>query len=156
MRFRAAALLAPVLVPLSLTACGDNTPRMPSTCTDTTVAGYERALTAVPGTVRLPGGTPISECAWRVRTDAELQNLGAVVHVVAEHLAQRAQRSGDADAARRLGYLGAAVAVGAERSNGIAAELARRVETASAALADGDPVVARALREGQRAGAASG
>src|SRR5689334_6479666 len=153
MRFRAAVLLASVLAPLPLAACGNNTPRMPSTCTDTDVAGYERALEAVPGEVRLPGGTPISECAWRVRSDAELQNLGAVVHVVAEHLALRARRSGDADAARRLGYLNAAVAIGAGHSNGIAAELSRRVESTASAVVDADPAIARALHEGQRAGA---
>jgi hypothetical protein len=153
MRFRAALCLAVALGPAG---CGDNTRRMPATCTDTDAAGYERALRAVPGAVRLPGGTPISECLWRVRSDAELQNLGAVVHVVAEDLALRARERRDTEAARRLGYLGAAVAVGARRSSGISAELARRVEVAAAGLADVSPALGRALREGQAAGATRG
>jgi len=153
MRFRAASVLALALL---MGACGNNTPRMPSACTGTDAAGYERALAAAPGDVRLPGGTSISQCLWRVRTDAELQNLGAIVHVVAEDLAGRAREQADADAARELGYLGAAVAVGAHRSNGISAELARRVETAASGLDAGPPAVARALREGQAAGARRG
>jgi hypothetical protein len=140
----------------ALAACGNNTPAMPATCTDTDPAGYERALAAAPGEVRLPGGTPISECLWRVRSDAELQNLGAIVHVVAEQLALRARDQGDAAAARQLGYLGGAVAVGARRSNGISAELARRVDTAASGLDEAPAAVARALAEGRAAGARRG
>jgi hypothetical protein len=153
MRFRAATVVA---VALLLAGCADNRPAMPSTCTDTDAGGYERALAAAPGPVRLPGGTPISECLWRVRTDADLQNLGSVVHTVAEHLALRARDARDATAARQLGYLGAAAATGAQRSNGISGELARRVEVAATGLDELSPALARALREGQAAGARRG
>ncbi|WP_187369196.1 hypothetical protein [Baekduia soli] len=153
MRCRAALGLA---LALALTACGSSEPRMPSTCTDTDQAGYQRALGAVPGAVRLPGGTPISQCAWRVRSDAELQTLGTLVHVVAEDLAQRVRATSDPGAARQLGYLSGAVAAGAVHSNGIAAELARRVAVAAESVRDVSPAVGRALTQGQDAGQARG
>jgi len=129
---------------------------MPSACIDTDRDGYERALARAPGAVALPGGTLISTCLQRVRTDAELQNLGAVVHAAAEELATRAREDGDARAALRLGFLSAAVSRGASRSNGIASELARRVETAGSGVRERSPVVSRALDEGLAAGAARG
>ncbi|MCW2986742.1 MAG: hypothetical protein JWR63_4312, partial [Conexibacter sp.] len=135
---RRSAVLA-VSLALAFGACTKESPPMPSTCIDTGRDGYERALAAVPGDVRLPGGVAISTCLERVRTDAELQNLGAVVHSTAEALAEQARGGGAAavEAARRLGFLSAAVSVGAGRSNGIAAELARRVETTGIGVADG-------------------
>jgi hypothetical protein len=129
---------------------------MPRACIDTDRDGYERALARAPDAVVLPGGTLISTCLRRVRTDAELQNLGATVHAVAEELAGRAREDGDARAALRLGFLSAAVSRGASRSNGIAAELARRVETAGTGVRERSPAVARALAEGLAAGEARG
>jgi hypothetical protein len=127
---------------------------MPSTCIDTDAAGYERALAATPGAVRLPGGVKISECAARVRTDAELQNLGAIVHGVAETLAGRTRERHDVDAATRLGFLSAAVSTGAGQYR-IGAELARRVETTTVSIA-ADPTLGAALRRGAAAGGARG
>jgi hypothetical protein len=144
--------LAPAL---ALGACTQEKPRMPGTCIDSGRDGYVRALAAVPGAVRLPGGVAISECLRKVRTDAELQNLGTVVHAVAEELAGRAD-DGDAQAARQFGYLTAAVSVGAGRSGGISAELARRVETAGTSVRAARGAVARALDEGLAAGAERG
>jgi hypothetical protein len=157
MRCRAAVAVS---LALAFGACTKEPPPMPSTCIDSDRAGYERALAAAPGAVRLPGGVAISTCTQRVRTDAELQNLGAVLHGVAEDLAGRARRGEDA-AAVRLGYLSGAVSAGAAQSNGIAAELARRIETAGVGLADvRDPDVPggipRSLRVGQAAGVARG
>jgi hypothetical protein len=153
MRCRAALALS---LALALAACTKEPPPMPSTCTDTDPAGYERALAAAPGAVRLPGGVAISTCLRRVRTDAELQNLGSVVHAAAEHLAERARDGSSPDAALALGYLSAAVSAGAARSNGIAAELARRVQTAGVGVDETSPAVARALERGLAAGAARG
>jgi hypothetical protein len=146
---RRTAALAAVVVGLVLGACTKEPPAMPSTCTDTPREGYERALAGAPGAVALPGGIRISTCTRRVRGDAELQNLGAVVHAVAEDLAEAA-RGGDAGAALRLGYLVGAVGAGADRSSGVASELARRVETTGAGLVDG-PLEAP-LRRGVTAG----
>jgi hypothetical protein len=129
---------------------------MPTACIDTDRDGYERALADAPGAVVLPGATLISTCSRRVRTDAELQNLGSTVHALAEELAARARDDGDARAALQLGFLSAAVSRGASHSNGIASELGRRVETAGAGVRERSPAVARALDEGLAAGAAHG
>lgn len=154
---RTAALAAAVGLALAAGGCTQDPPAMPRACTDTSRAGYERALAAAPGAVRLPGGVAISTCTRRVRSDAELQNLGTVVHGVAEDLAERAAAGdGDADAALQLGFLVGAVGVGAERSSGIASELARRVESATTRLIDGPADVADALRRGGAAGRARG
>jgi hypothetical protein len=129
---------------------------LPRACINTDRDGYERALAGAPGAVALPGGTLISTCLERVRTDADLQTLGATVHAVAEELAARAREGGDAGAARALGFLSAAVSRGASHSNGIASELARRVETTGTGVRERSPAVARALDEGLAAGAARG
>jgi hypothetical protein len=129
---------------------------LPSACIDTDRDGYERALAGAPGAVALLGETLISTCLARVRTDADLQNLGATVHAVAEKLATRAREDGDARAALRLGFLSAAVSRGAGHSNGIAAELARRVETAGTGVRERSAAVGRALDEGLAAGTARG
>jgi hypothetical protein len=162
---RTAALAVVSLTSLGLAvgACTKEPPPMPSACTDAGHDGYQRALAAAPGAVALPGGVPISSCTQRVRTDADLQNLGAIVHGVAEDLAERARGDGtgapaSADAlaaALQLGFLAGAIGAGAERSNGISAELARRVETTGVGLGDADrggPAVARALARGAAAG----
>ncbi|HWI74156.1 MAG TPA: hypothetical protein VNT55_19505 [Baekduia sp.] len=151
---RTAALAVSLAGLVGLGACAKESPTMPSICIDTGREGYERALAAAPGDVRLAGDVPISTCTRRVRTDAELQNLGTIVHGVAEDLAVRA-RAGDAGAAVRLGYLVAAVGAGADRSNGIAAELSRRVENTVVGVSE-DAALARALRRGAAAGRARG
>jgi hypothetical protein len=159
MRCRA-ALAVSLALAFAFAACTKESPSMPSTCIDTDRAGYEHALTAAPGDVALPGGVTISTCTERVRTDAELQNLGSIVHSVAEELAARAKGAdgavGDADAALRLGYLSGAISAGAAKSNGIAAELARRVQTTTVVLVDAPRRVQRSLRTGAAAGAARG
>lgn len=153
MRCRSA--LAAVLTATSLVvvACGSEPPPMPSICTDTDAAGYLRALRAAPGPVRLGGGVPISKCTRLVLTDADLQVLGTNVHQAAEELATRSA-GGSAEAAVQLGYLSAAVDRGSG-TTGIAAELARRVQTAVVAAGDA-PAVRRALARGAAAGASGG
>jgi hypothetical protein len=153
MRCRAALAF---VAALAAAGCAKDEPRMPPACTGTDAAGYEEALRAAPGDVRLPGGVPISACPRGALTDADLQGLGLTLHTVAERLAVRARDDRDPDAARQLGYLAGAVGAGADRSNGISLELARRVGVTGTGLDEISPAVARALREGQRAGAARG
>jgi hypothetical protein len=152
---RRTAALAVAGLGLALGSCASKEPAMPRACLDTSRASFERALAAAPGAVRLPGGVAISTCTRRVKTDAQLQNLGTVAHGIAEGLAERA-RDGDAGAALQLGYLVGAIGAGADRSNGISAELARRVETTGAGLLDGPAAVGAALRRGSAAGRANG
>jgi hypothetical protein len=153
MRCRAALAVS---LALAFGACTKDAPPLPSACIDTDRDGYERALAAAPGEVVLPGGTLISTCLRRVRTDADLQTLGVTVHSVAEELATRARDEDDANAALALGFFSAAVARGAARSSGISSELARRVQTAGTGLREHSSAMARALDEGLAAGAAHG
>jgi hypothetical protein len=86
------------------------------------------ALRRAPGPVRLEGGTRLSTCVARSDDDSEIQDVGAAYTGVASALAQRVPRS-DA-AAVQLGYLAGATRRGARHTNGLAAELVRRVEQA--------------------------
>jgi hypothetical protein len=152
---RLAALLA--LAPLLLVAAGcgaGDPPPLDAECTASPQA-IERALARAPAPVTLRSGTRLSQCVARARSDAELQNAGLVLTRAADDLAARAQR-GDARAAVGLGYLVGAARRGAKRTNGIHAELQRRVESAARVLADRGPGVARALARGMRAGEATG
>ena len=153
------ALLATVLllaaVAVGLGGCGQEEPRLPFACLEAGRGGYERALRAAPGTVELEGGVPISECLRRVRNDAQLQTLGAVLFRVADDLALRARDKRDVRAAQRLGYFVGAVRRGAAKSNGISSELARRVERAGLKVA-GAPGLERAVQQGLEAGVARG
>jgi hypothetical protein len=153
MRCRCALAAVLTVTSLGAVACGSEPPAMPAICTDTDAAGYEHALTAAPGPVRLRGGVPISKCTRLVLTDADLQTLGTNVHEAAEALALRAA-AGSTDAAVQLGYLSAAVDRGSG-TLGIAAELARRVQTAVLAAGDA-PEIRRALARGAAAGGVSG
>jgi hypothetical protein len=153
---RLAALLA--FVPLALMAAGcgaGDPPPVDAACTASPGA-IERALARAPAPVTLGSGTRLSECIADARSDADVQNAGVVFTRAADHLAARAQR-GDAGAALDLGYLVGAARRGAARTNGIHAELARRVESAARVLADGGGAdVAGALQRGLRAGEATG
>ena len=145
-----------VALALALTACTKDEPAMPATCTTTHADGYARALRAVPAPVRLPGGTRISECLRRVRTDSDLQDLGVILYQVADRLGDRARAGRDPAAARELGYLAGAVRAGAERSNGISSELSRRIDRSGIGIDELSPTMARALQAGLVAGGTTG
>src|SRR4051794_9017166 len=154
---RLAALTALALAPAAA-GCGGgggDPPSVDAACTASPRA-IERALARAPAPVTLGSGTRLSECVAGARTDADLQNAGLVLTRAAAPLADRAQR-GDAGAALDLGYLVGAAQRGASRTNGIHAELARRVESAARILADGGSAnLASALQRGLRAGEATG
>jgi hypothetical protein len=150
MRWRSALSLA---VALAIGACGGDPP-LPVACVQTTEAGYLRALRAAPGAVRLANDTRISVCLRRVRSGGDLETMSAALHRAAERLAVRAP--GNRSAALQLGYLTAAVAAGAQRSNGVAAELERRIEQPAARVARRSRALSAAVRRGQAAGTASG
>ena len=150
---RAAATVAVLTIAgLVPTACGEDQPELPGACRDGP-APVVRALEAAPGAVRLPDGTSLSTCVRRARSDAELQDLGSTYTRVADGLAGR--MAGSDRAAVRLGYLIAAVRRGARRTNGIHAELVRRLEQTVGL--DGPPRAQRsAFRRGVAAGERSG
>src|SRR5215210_3388183 len=126
------ARLAVALLCLALAGCGEEDPPLDAGCTESPDV-ILRALRAVPGSVRLTSGTPLSQCVERAGSDAELQTVGVVLTHAAERLARQAE-DGDARAALELGYLVGAVARGAEHTAGVHAELERRVGGAAAFL----------------------
>jgi hypothetical protein len=144
----------PVAVALVLVAagCGENDPPSPL-CTQSS-ARIERALEQAPKAVRLSDATRLSDCVSHSRSDSELQELGLVFSSAAEHVLLRAQN--DPRAALQLGYLVGAARRGAERTNGIHAELVRRLEQTAAALDDVSSATSAALERGLKAGHASG
>jgi hypothetical protein len=105
--------------------CGAQTLPEPGVCASDPAA-VERAMARAPSAVRLADGTSISTCVSRALDDAQLQSLGATLTAVADDLASRA-RSAEG-AAVSLGYLIGATRRGAAHSNGVQAELVRRLE----------------------------
>jgi hypothetical protein len=151
---RLLALLALVALGPAGGCGGADEPPFDAACTASARA-IERALERAPAPVTLASGTRLSDCVSRARSDADLQNAGAVLTRAADDLAARAQR-GDAHAALGLGYLVGAARRGAARTSGIHAELRRRMERAAAFIDEGGPDVSTALDRGLRAGEATG
>jgi hypothetical protein len=147
---RLAALASAALVGAVLGACGTEHRPLSATCTQRPET-IERALAAAPGQVALTDGTRLSECVNRARSNADLQSVGIVITRAADDLAARAAR--DPNAAIALGYLIGATRLGAAKTNGIHAELVRRVEQAARTVSD---TRAAALAQGVRAGEARG
>jgi len=131
-------------------ACGAGEEPLSSACTDR--AQVERALARAPDAVTLTDGTKLSACMRGAATPALLQDLGITFTAVAENLETSAD--GDPVAARQLGYLIGAARRGIEGSSGTSAELTHRLERTGSEIAD--PASVAALREGLRAGEASG
>jgi hypothetical protein len=144
-----------LLAAASLAACGATAdPPLDEACMSDAGA-IEHALTRAPRPVTLPSGTRLSQCVSNARSDADLQTAGAVLTRAADHLSAQA-RTGDADAALRLGYLVGATRRGAQRTSGIHAELQRHIERSAAGLDGTGARIAAALADGQRAGEATG
>jgi len=143
-----------LLAAASLAACGAAGDPLDEACMSGPGA-IERALARAPAAVTLPSGTRLSQCVANARTDADLQSAGTVLTRAADHLAARA-RTGDADAALRLGYLVGAARRGAKRTAGIHAELQRHIERSAAVLDGAGARIAAALSAGLRAGEATG
>ncbi|HEX2016956.1 MAG TPA: hypothetical protein VGN69_09690 [Solirubrobacteraceae bacterium] len=131
-----------------LSGCGTQPPPLPAACA-AEPRMIAQALARAPAAVRLRDGTALSVCVQRASRDADLQNLGAALSSVADELQVRAAH--EAVAAVSLGYLIGAVRRGGAQTNGVAAELVRRVEQAG--LLKGAPAsTAAALRRGLAAG----
>ena len=119
------SLLALACLSVGATGCRSEQPKLPGSCRDQP-ARIAAALRAAPAPVRLADGTRLSTCLQRARSDAELEDVGITFTHVADGLATRVARSDTA--ALQLGYLIAAARRGAQRTNGVAVELQRRLE----------------------------
>jgi hypothetical protein len=125
-------LFAVVVVALSGIAvgCGDTDDSTPVACLEG-VAAYERALGAAPGEVLLEGETPISECLAENQSGGDLARVGEATVAAATDLNAEARAEPGGEANLQLGYLLGAVERGSEESEGIHADLVRRLTVAA-------------------------
>jgi hypothetical protein len=120
---------------------------------------YLAALEGAPGAVKLAGDTPISECLAENQQGGELATVGEALVETATELNGEARGVPASPAALRLGYLVGAAQRGADSTEGIHADLLRRL-TVAARYAPGreplSPAFLAAYREGFDAGHAMG
>lgn len=103
------------------------------------------ALESAPDKVMLAGETPISDCLVVNAEEGELADLGEGTLAAATQLniEARAEPGGKANVA--LGYLLGAIARGSAETEGVHAELLRRLTVAARYAPDGEPLSPRFL-----------
>jgi len=154
---RAGAAIA--LVALAVFAgCGRTDSSTPVACLEGPGA-YLGALKGAPGAVELPDGTAISGCLVESQQGGDLASVGTAMVAAATRLNAEARAAPGGAANLRLGYLVGAAERGAASTDGIHAELLRRLSAAARYSPGGQPLPAaflRAYREGFDAGEARG
>lgn len=110
--------------------CGSQDDSTPVACLEGPAA-YEKALAAAPGEVLLGGETPISGCLTRNQQGGDLARIGEAMVAVATRLNSEARAEPGGQANLELGYLLGAAQRGAESSEGIHADLVRRLTVAA-------------------------
>lgn len=142
-----------------LAGCGSqNDDSTPVACLAGTGA-YLRALQAAPGAVKVGGETLISECLAENQQAGDLATVGEAMVAAATKLNSEARAQPGGDAAVELGYLLGAGERGAEKTEGIHADLIRRLTVAARFAPADDPLPAEfldAYREGFDTGRAGG
>jgi hypothetical protein len=156
---RRSAIILGCVVAISLTACGDSEDGTPVACLEGK-ATYLGALAGAPGEVRLSGEVPISDCLAQNQAGGELATIGATMVAAATQLNREARSEPGGSAAVRLGYLLGAAERGAEETEGIHADLLRRLDAAARYSPQGsEPASApfqAAYERGREAGLAGG
>jgi len=148
------ALLALVV----LAGCGSTDGSTPVACLEGE-GPYLRALDSAPDEVKLQGKTLISECLVENQKGGELATVGTALVGVETKLNAEARAEPGGDANLQLGYLLGAAERGASQTDGIHAELIRRLTSAARYSPDNRPPSAaflRVYREGFDAGQAGG
>jgi hypothetical protein len=92
---------------------------------------YLAALADSPGAVKLAGETPISECLAENQQGGDLATVGEAMVETATELNGEARSVPTSPGALRLGYLIGAAQRGADGSEGIHADLLRRLTVAA-------------------------
>jgi hypothetical protein len=156
MRLAAAALSA--CLALVAPGCGNQDDSTPVACLEGTAA-YEKALRDAPGEVLVQGETPISDCLASNQQAGDLARVGEAMVETATGLNSKAREEDGGAAAVQLGYLLGAAERGAESSEGIHADLVRRLTVAARYAPSGQPLSQRflsAYREGFNTGHSTG
>jgi hypothetical protein len=118
------------LTALAGVGCGNQDDSTPVAC----LAGegaYLNALRAAPGEVKLAGETSISECLARNQQAGDLASVGETLVAAATNLNAEARADPGGKASLQLGYLLGAAQRGADRTEGIHADLIRRLTVAA-------------------------
>lgn len=154
----AAALLAAIALGAGLSACGAADDTTPVACLEG-AAPYIDALRHAPGTVELHGDVPISGCLVENQQAGDLATAGGAMVSAATRLNAEARAEPGGEANLEVGYLLGAAQRGADETEGIHAELIRRLAAAANYSPDNRPLPAefkRTYREGFDAGHAGG
>ncbi len=143
------ALACAALLAALAGGCGGVSDGTPAACLNEG-GTYLKALADAPGQVLLPDEVPISECLAENQQAGDLAAVGTAMVAAATTLNAEARSEPDGGAALRLGYLIGAAQRGADSTEGIHAELIRRL-TVAARYSPGDrPLSAPFLRGYQR------
>lgn len=135
MRFAALAAALLTAAFALLAGCGSADESTPVACLEGADA-YERALKAAPDEVLLGDETLISECLPRNQSGGDISRVGEALIETATALNAEARAEPRGDANLQLGYLLGAVERGAEESEGIHADLVRRLVVAARFVPD--------------------
>lgn len=143
------------LAALALAGCGEGREtETPVACLEGAPA-YEQALAKAPGAVTLEGETPIEDCLTENQSGGDLSAVGEAMIETATALNAEARQDPGGQATLELGYLIGAAERGAAETEGIHADLIRRLLVA-ARFAPGDeplsPAFLATYKEGFDAG----
>lgn len=132
-----------------LAGCGSTDDSTPVACLEGS-GTYLRALEDAPEAVRLAGETPISSCLAENQAGGALAGVGTAMVATATELNADARTHPGGAANVQLGYLLGAAQRGADGTQGIHAELLRRLTAAARYSTDNRPLPATFLDAYQR------
>lgn len=147
-----------LLAAVAAGGCGNRDEETPVACLEGSGA-YLRALKAAPGAVSLGGETPLGDCLAENQKGGELATVGTALLAAATKLNAEARAEPGGEANLELGYLLGAAERGADDTEGIHAELLRRLAAAARYSPDNRPLppaFTHTYQEGFDAGNASG
>ena len=110
--------------------CGNQGDSTPVACLEGSSA-YVKALAAAPGEAKLEGSTLISECLAENQQAGDLATVGGALVEAATELNAEARADPSGEGSAQLGYLLGAVQRGADKTEGIHADLIRRLTVAA-------------------------
>jgi len=119
--------------------CGKEDASTPTACLEGSGV-YLSALGSAPGRVELADETPISECLTENQEGGDLAEVGTAMVGAATSLNAEARREPGGPASLQLGYLIGAAERGAESTEGIHADLLRRLAVAARFAPDRQPL----------------
>jgi hypothetical protein len=151
---RPLAALTAAAVAVFAAGCGGDEDSTPVACLEGAPV-YLAALQDAPADVTLDGDVPISDCLAANQTGGDLAEVGTAMLAAATELNAEARAQPGGASNLQLGYLLGAAQRGAASSEGIHAELIRRLSAAARYSPDNQPLPAQflpAYREGFDAG----